>query len=898
MDRIRGWITLVLLAGAGCALAGDGTVNRAALFADQGRLFLYPTEPNAGDPVVVRLRSATGDLTEAVVMVRAGASTQTFPMALVRTGAFDLWEGAFVLGGQTVDYWFRVRDGSDTAYLNAFEVSSAQPTRLNFWLVPGFHPPAWAAGAAWYQIFPDRFADGDPSNNVVTGEYDYYGPVQARAWGTLPNPDTASREFFGGDLEGVSASLPSYLQDLGIDAVYLNPVFRSPSSHKYDTMDYRAVDVHFGGDDALAALSAEAHSDEDFPGDYPVRIMLDGVFNHCGDWHYWFDRAHQWPTDGAYESKSSPWYGFFNFSSWPNNYVTFGVSFGGHFDSMPKLNYADAALRAEIYDDPAAIARAWLQPPYSVDGWRLDVGQEVGLNGTTEWDGSNTVGTGNHTIWAAFRQAVKGDQPDALILGEFFGYPTRWLMGDQWDSVMNYNGFAAPLSLWLLQKNLDGTTGSVTSSGLQDWLQGTLADNPWPVRQVMLNSLSTHDVTRVWYRAGGDLAAARAAAAFQMTYPGAPCVYYGDEAALDGGSDPDNRRCFPWGTLEDVPQAEMHALYRELIWLRRERSCLRTGSYTGLLADDATGTFAFARFDGTGLVATVTRRKGTAAAAVTLPMVRTGLADGAILRDVLTGDAFTVLGGQLNLGSVPGEGFRVLALERESAAWTPFSVEPERQLVLTLGSADDQLHAGWARLTFDDPAMADLLRVAESFRFDGFGPATTETILFPATPATRVQLFVNQSADGLSSGVALTNAGTQAAVVSLRLTTQAGQVYTAALNLAAGQSFPRFLPALFPDLPAEVSGVMEVSADQPVAAMQLAVRTNSRGEFLLSGLPVMVLEGAQTGTGEVILNYFAVGGGYASELHLTGAGNTAPITGEIGFFDESGNPLMVVIGKR
>jgi hypothetical protein len=383
-----------------------------------------------------------------------------------------------------------------------------------------------------------------------------------------------------------------------------------------------------------------------------------------------------------------------------------------------------------------------------------------------------------------------------------------------------------------------------------------------------------------------------------MTYPGAPCVYYGDEAALDGGRDPDNRRCFPWGELEDVPRAEMHDLYRELLWLRRERSCLRTGSYAGLLADDATGTFAFARFDGAGLVATVARRKGTTAASVTLPMARTGLADGAVLRDVLTGNAFNVQGGQLGLGTVPGEGFRILALEREPAAWTPFAVEPERQLVLTLGSADGQLHAGWARLTFDNPAMADLLRVAESFRFEGFGPATTETILFPATPATRVQLFVNQTADGLSSGVALTNAGAQAAAVGLRLTTQAGQVYTAALNLAAGQSFPRFLPDLFPGLPAEVSGIMEISADQPVAAMQLAVRTNSRGEFLLSGLPVMILEGAQSGTGEVILNYFAVGGGYASELHLTGTGNTAPITGEIGFFDESGNPLTVVIGKR
>jgi hypothetical protein len=297
-------------------------------------------------------------------------------------------------------------------------------------------------------------------------------------------------------------------------------------------------------------------------------------------------------------------------------------------------------------------------------------------------------------------------------------------------------------------------------------------------------------------------------------------------------------------------------------------------------------------------VATVIRRKGTAAAAVTLPLARTGLADGALLRDVLTGEEFTVQNGQLSLGSVPGEGFRVLALERESAAWTPFAVEPGRQTVLTLASPDGQLHAGWARLTFDNPAMADWLRAAVSFRFDGFGPMTTETILFPATPATRVQAFVNQSADGLSSGVALTNAGTLPAAVQLRLTTQDGGVYTADLTLTAGQSYPRFLPDLFPGLPADVSGILEITADQPVAAMQLALRFNERGEFLLSGLPVMLLEGAQTGTGEVLLNYFAVGGGYTTELHLAGAGNTAPLTGEIGFFDESGSPLTVTVGKQ
>lgn len=872
--------------------AADGSIDRSRLFADQGPVYLYPAEPDAGGSVTIRLRTAPDDLTEAAVQYRpAGDSIQTLAMTRRYTGAYDLWEAVLTVGAIRLEYWFRARDGASQVYLNAFEISTSQPARLNFWIIPGFHTPGWAKGATWYQIFPDRFFDGNPVNNVYTGEYNYYGPVQAKSWGAAPG---GSSDFFGGDLNGVTAKLDAYLQqNLGIEALYLNPVFVSPSNHKYDTQDYRNVDNHFGGNAALSQLSAAARNDSGFPGDYPVRIVLDGVFNHCGDWHFWFDRAHQWGTSGAYESQSSPWYSFFNFTSWPNNYVTFGVSFGGHFDSMPKLNYADAGLKSEIYAGAASIAKFWLAPPYSVDGWRLDVGQEVGENGQIV----NGVGLNNHTIWGQFRQAVKSANPDAIILGEFWGTATPWLMGDQWDSVMNYNGFTTPLGMWLLKTDLGGGTAVIDTPTLHNWLQGTLADNPGQVRLVMLNFLSSHDISRVFYRASGNTQLLQGAAAFLFAYPGAPCVYYGDEVALDGGWDPDNRRTFPWNELGQPARAAMLDFYRDLIGLHREKSALRTGSYQELLADEPSGTFAFARSDGKDLAVTVIRRKGSAAASVVVPLGPAGVPDGATLTDYFTGLSYPVQSGLLDLGTVAGEDFRVLLLTSETVSWTPFSVAPGRQTVFDLASPDGALHAGWARFTFDDPAMKANFQAAVSFRYALPAATVTETSLYPAVPATRFQAFVNFQQGSLNSGLALTNPGTQTAHLTLRLTTQTGTVFTAALNLAAGQSYPRFLDGLFTGLPGEVRGILEGNSDQPVAPMQLAVRTNERGEFLLSALPVMTLQAAGNAN-ELILNYFAVGDGYSSTLHLAGPGATAAITGFVSFFDESGAPLPLVLAKQ
>ncbi|MBP7865380.1 MAG: glycoside hydrolase family 13 protein [Acidobacteria bacterium] len=884
--RLHRLVALALCwAAAGCVLAAP--IDPAGLFHDYGRFYLRPSEPGPGEAVTLRFQTKHLDADSVSLQVKTEgvAGVQTLPMTKESEGILDTWTASLVVGTARIDYWFQVQKGADILYYNAFQASTQVPANLNFWLVPGFHVPDWSKGITWYQIFPERFFDGDPAGNVTTGEYDYFGPVQAKSWGASPS---GSNDFFGGDLPGVQAKLGPYLQGgLGIEAIYFNPVFRSPSNHKYDTMDYRNVDPHFGGNDAFTNLAGALHADADFPGDYPVRFILDGVFNHCGDWHYWFDRAHQWPgSEGAYESQASPYAPYFTFNTWPNDYVTFGVSFGGHFDTMPKLDYADAGLVNEIYGAPGSIARTWLGAHWAADGWRLDVGQEVGYGGTV---------IGNHTVWAEFRQAVRSVNPEALILGELWDLPLAYLQGDEWDSAMNYNGFLTPVGRWLLKADMFGNHAPIDTPLFHAWMQGTLADNTGCVRLAMMNSNGAHDNPRLFTRAGGNPGLVKAAQAFLLTYPGAPCVYYGDEIGLPGGADPDNRRTFPWDTLADPPSTDLLDFHATLIGLRREKTALRTGSYRDLLADEASGTFAFARFDGKDTVVTVVRRKGTVAAPVALPVWVLGVPDGSVFADVFTSQAYSVAGGTLAL-TLPGEGFGVLVLEKARGAATRFAVGPERQCVLKLSSPDGALRAGWARLTPDDPAAVGDLAAAESFRYNPGSADTTETVLYPAAPLTRFRLLATYAKNVVDSGVALTNPGAQAAHVTLRLVTQAGNVYTAVLTLDPLTAHPRYLSALFPTLPDVVDGVVDVTSDQPVAPLQLTVRTNARGEFLLSALPVVPLTDPAPGS-DLILNYLAAGGGYTTEIRLTTTG-AVPVEGDVRFYDPSGAPLELEVGKR
>ncbi len=606
-------------------------MNREALFCDGTQDYVIPAEPEAGEKIVLRFRTAHNDVEEVNLL----CGDKNYAMWKASSGdEFDFYEIEWRLGEEPFRYSFEVKKGEQIWYFNRCGVSNHRENYYEFVIVPGFSTPEWAKGAVMYQIFVDRFYNGDPSNDVETGEYIYIGAPSQKisSWDQVPAAMDI-RNFYGGDLQGVREKL-DYLQDLGVEVIYFNPLFVSPSNHKYDIQDYDYIDPHYGrivadggevlpegaqdntkaskyqkrtGDirnlEASNALFAELVDEMHKRG---MRVIIDGVFNHCGSFNKWLDRERiyeqqpEYPK-GAYVSYDSPYHGFFCFhderpEAWPYNRSYDG--WWGH-DTLPKLSYEDSP---ELEEYIMNIGKKWVSPPYNVDGWRLDVAADLGC--------SNEY---NHMFWKRFRREVKTANPDALILAEHYGDPVEWLQGDEWDSVMNYDAFMEPLTWFLtgMEKHSDERRDDLW--GNPDSFVGAMrhymASMMTPSLQVAMNELSNHDHSRFLTRTnqmvgraehlgakaaedGVVHAVMREAVTVQMTWVGAPTVYYGDEVGLCGFTDPDNRRTYPWGR-EDREMLEFH---KEIIRIHKEEKPLRKGSLKLLFADY--NILAYARFEG------------------------------------------------------------------------------------------------------------------------------------------------------------------------------------------------------------------------------------------------------------------------------------------------------------
>ena len=549
-------------------------------------------------------------------------------------GEFDYYTFETRLGEEPFRYCFEVQSGTEKYYYGRCGISREILEYYNFVVVPGFSTPDWAKGAVMYQIFTDRFYNGDKSNDVETNEYYYIGDYSQRVtnWDKYP-ANMGVREFYGGDLQGVMDKL-DYLQDLGVEVVYFNPLFVSPSNHKYDIQDYDYIDPHYGKivDDGGEVLP-NGVTDNSQATKYKKRttglknleasnelfiklveelhrrgmkVILDGVFNHCGSFNKWMDRERIYEGEkdyepGAYISADSPYRSYFRFfkegpENWPYNGNYDG--WWGH-DTLPKLNYEDS-VKLENYI--LYIGRKWVSPPYNVDGWRLDVAADLGR--------SNEY---NHDFWKKFRTAVKDANPSALILAEHYGDPSDWLKGDEWDTVMNYDAFMEPVTWFLtgMEKHSDEAREELL--GNIDNFIGSMAHHMsnmlTPSLQVAMNELSNHDhsrfLTRTNHMVGRvehlgpeaaneyvNKAVMREAVVMQMTWVGAPTVYYGDEAGVCGFTDPDNRRTYPWGHEDQ----ELIAFHKEAIRIHKEHPALKTGSLKILGGEE--NILSYARFKG------------------------------------------------------------------------------------------------------------------------------------------------------------------------------------------------------------------------------------------------------------------------------------------------------------
>ena len=606
-------------------------MNKAALFCDGTEGYVYPPEPKESELVTFRFRTAKDD----VDRVGLVTSADTYVMEKECTqGEFDYYTFETRLGEEPFRYCFEVQSGTEKYYYGRCGISREILEYYNFVVVPGFSTPDWAKGAVMYQIFTDRFYNGDKSNDVETNEYYYIGDYSQRVtnWDKYP-ANMGVREFYGGDLQGVMDKL-DYLQDLGVEVVYFNPLFVSPSNHKYDIQDYDYIDPHYGKivDDGGEVLP-NGVTDNSQATKYKKRttglknleasnelfiklveelhrrgmkVILDGVFNHCGSFNKWMDRERIYEGEedyepGAYVSADSPYRSYFRFfkegpENWPYNANYDG--WWGH-DTLPKLNYEDS-VKLENYI--LYIGRKWVSPPYNVDGWRLDVAADLGR--------SNEY---NHEFWQKFRRAVKDANPNALILAEHYGDPRDWLKGDEWDTVMNYDAFMEPVTWFLtgMEKHSDEAREELL--GNIDNFIGSMAHHMSnmliPSLQVAMNELSNHDhsrfLTRTNHMVGRvehlgpeaaneyvNKAVMREAVVMQMTWVGAPTVYYGDEAGVCGFTDPDNRRTYPWGHEDQ----ELIAFHKEAIRIHKEHPALKTGSLKILGGEE--NILSYARFKG------------------------------------------------------------------------------------------------------------------------------------------------------------------------------------------------------------------------------------------------------------------------------------------------------------
>jgi glycosidase len=521
-------------------------------------------------------------LSEGLVVAKRNDEHVGFPLRVIAiTVRFVFWEAVVeLLPNDLVSLAFRNPSGK-AVYLVPDGISNAVE-RLDRWTVPDLDPmdiPTWSQGAVIYQIFPDRFANGDPTND----------PPDTDPWGSPPH----SRRFQGGDLAGVTQHL-DYLNDLGVDLVYLTPIFTSPSNHRYDAVDYTQVDPSLGGNEALIELVKAAHN-------RGIRVILDASFNHCHPGFFAFQ-------DLIHRGLESPYRSWFVVHDWPvrikarkslkgwqrewlpvwaeqsglavEHVLDRGLAVEPTYESwygvatMPRINLANPEPRHYMLE----VATEWPRLA-GIDGWRMDVARYV-----------------DSDFWVDFRKAVKDSNPESYLIGEFMGDAGAWLQGDRFDATMNYT--FRDICLRFLARNEIGAEEAA------DDLARLWAQYAWPVTLANQNLIGSHDTPRFLSLAGGKEWRLRLALVLSFTFPGAPGVYYGDEIGLEGGNDPESRNAFPW---EPDPTAhDLHRTVKELARLRRKHSSLVKGEWRPLSAER--GLLAFERSLGRERLAVVINR--------------------------------------------------------------------------------------------------------------------------------------------------------------------------------------------------------------------------------------------------------------------------------------------------
>ena len=612
-------------------------INRKALFSDETSLFKTPYEPVAGDRVTLKFRTLKNDVSKVYAVINGVQRLMKKLPAGREISNFDFYSVTFKCPAKTVKYYFMAYDDDDAVAFNRLGCVENAQEEYDYSFVPGFKVPDWAKGAVFYQIFTDRFFNGEKSNDVEDNEYYYTGGHSRKItdWDKPPE-ELDVNCFYGGDLQGVRQKL-DYLQGLGVEAVYFNPLFVSPSNHKYDTQDYDHIDPHIAviEDDLEHSMQFWEHNNGYAPkyikrvispknleksNEYfaelvkelhrrGMRVVIDGVFNHCGSFNKWMDREgvylykEGYEEKGAYQSADSPYRSYFRFKK-KEAHSEYEGWWG--FQTLPKLDYEHSP---ELVEFILSTGAKWVSEPFGVDGWRLDVAADLGHSVKF-----------NHKFWQMFRKRVRSANPEAFIFAEHYGDPQGWFNGKEWDSVMNYDAFMEPVTWFLtgMEKHSESFDGSKLWDGnaFFESMFKNMSKFPRPALDSALNQLSNHDHSRFLTRTNGtvgtlktsgsqsagynlDLSVMALGVLIQMTWPGSPGIYYADEAGQVGWTDPDSRRTYPWGNEDKL----LISYHKDVIALRKDIHCLKTGSIKNL--DAGNGYIIYGRFDGDDCAAVI-----------------------------------------------------------------------------------------------------------------------------------------------------------------------------------------------------------------------------------------------------------------------------------------------------
>ncbi|MCR5402745.1 MAG: alpha-glycosidase [Butyrivibrio sp.] len=542
-----------------------------SVYSDGTRGFLSNPHPKTGENIKVYIRFCEGAPVKNVLLWHIVNGAEAYiDMTLDHVdGGLSYYCAELRINEPRVQYHFVITTMDTVFFYTQNGITTYVPDyRHDFIILTDYIQPSWVKGAVFYQIFPERFYNGDESNDVRDGEYEYRGSkcYKVDNWDERPESydKTRSMDFYGGDLEGIVQKIP-YLKELGITVVYLNPIFTSYSTHKYDCIDYFHVDPHFGGDEALERLSGKLHENG-------IRIILDISINHTGIEHNWVKEGREFYFRNG-DGSLMGWAGY---------------------ETLPVLNYRSNELRDLIYRGKDSVLRKWLRPPYNIDGWRFDVADVMARNDEVQLADE---------VWREVCEAIRQEKEDAFIIGEHWADCSEYLQGNRWNTPMNYFGygriirqFAGLPDLFLMRiPKLAEVHYKMTASDVVSRTDEHFSLIPQVIADCQMNLFDSHDVSRVHNYESISFDKWKSVVISQLLWTGIPCIYYGDELAIDGFTENDAGFRFPMPWDRKNENTDRHyRTYKRMIELRKGTEAFSEGGRKVLFADGQI--LAIARF--------------------------------------------------------------------------------------------------------------------------------------------------------------------------------------------------------------------------------------------------------------------------------------------------------------